>query len=220
MSIKNIKDSFSKISIENTYDFVNKYLTQIIYFICILLVISFFSIFVINRKNNQENDLLIKYYQANNLVKENNIDDAIKILEKIYNSDNASQNVKSISGLKLADLMLEKNEIDKAIKIYKEVNSLEDINPFIKDLSGLAALNILINQNNPKNYPAIENMIKKLNNPNNTVLSIVLEKEGIFEIQRGNKEKGLAILKNLIKSDIDENSKKRINEIIELYDTI
>lgn len=220
MSIKNIKDSFSKISIENTYDFVNKYLTQIIYFICILLVISFFSIFVINRKNNQENDLLIKYYQANNLVKENNIDDAIKILEKIYNSDNASKNVKSISGLKLADLMLEKNEIDKAIKIYKEVNSLEDINPFIKDLSGLAALNILINQNNPKNYPAIENMIKKLNNPNNTVLSIVLEKEGIFEIQRGNKEKGLAILKNLIKSDIDENSKKRINEIIELYDTI
>ena len=85
-------------------------------------------------------------------------------------------------------------------------------------MSGLAILNILINQNDSKNYGEIEQMIQKLSNPSNPLLVLVQEQSALFEIQRGNKEKGLEILNNiLLQKDIDEETAKRIKSVINVY---
>ncbi|MDD2839922.1 MAG: hypothetical protein PHY80_02210, partial [Rickettsiales bacterium] len=67
---------------------------------------------------------------------------------------------------------------------------------------------------------AIKNLIVKLSNPNNPLLLLVNEQEAMFEIQKGDTKNGLEILNNLLKQNIDDNMRKRIESIISLYENI
>lgn len=217
MSTNKFKEFFSMFNLENARDFVDKYITQIIYSICILALVVFIAIFLISRKNGKEAQLMVQYYQATNYIKENKVDEAMNTLKKVYNSKDASENTKTLSGIRLAELLNLKGQEDQATEIYEKIYNLKNNDLFLKNLSGLAGLTILINQNNANNYSKIELLIQKLSNPKNPLLSLVNEQEGMFEIQRGNKDKGLKILNDLLKQNIDEDSRNRIELIVGLY---
>ncbi|HSQ98191.1 MAG TPA: hypothetical protein VLL98_05780 [Rickettsiales bacterium] len=216
MSIRNI----SNFSIENLREFVEKYLSQIIYFICFVLIVIFFVIFTSNRRESKENELMVNYYKAFNYLNSGNEDEAIKVLNDISNSKYATDDMKSISNLKMANLLSSKGKIDEAANIYLKVFFEENNDLFLRDLSGLNALVLLVNKNNTADYQIIEDLIIKLSNPNNPLLVLVNEQEGIFKIQQGKVEDGLEILRNVLKQDLDENTEKRIKSILSLYESI
>ncbi|MDD2839923.1 MAG: tetratricopeptide repeat protein, partial [Rickettsiales bacterium] len=143
MSIKNISD----FSIDSVRDFVERYLSQIIYLICFVLVVVFLIIFISNSKESKEKEITANYYQAINYLNSNNEDKAINILNSIYISKYATTDIKSMTALKLADLSISNNEVDKAIELYMEVYNMKKNDLFLKNLSGLNALNLMINNN-------------------------------------------------------------------------
>lgn len=216
MSIKNISD----FSIDSVRDFVEKYISQIVYTISFVLIIVFFIIFLSNRKEMKESQLIADYYQAISYLNSDNKDEAINLLNSIYVSKYATMDLKSMVAIKLADLFVSNDEINKAIDLYMEVYNMKDNDLFLKNLAGLNALNLMINKNDNSNYGAIEGLIAKLSNPNNPILLLVNEQEAMFKIQKGDIKSGLDILNNLLKQDIDENTEQRIKSIIALYENI
>lgn len=218
MSTKNISDFFSDFSIDNVRDFVEKYLIQIVYGACFISVAIFLTIYTINKKTNRENELIVSYYQAINEVRNDRSEEAIKTLENIYNSKYADKNIKTISGIRMAEILNSNNQVDKAVKIYEDIYNFKKNDEFLRNLSGLAALSILINENNPQNYLKIEKLVKSLNSTNNPIILLVHEQEGMFEIQRENKEKGIEILNNiLLEEGLDDDTKSRVESVLELY---
>ena len=214
MSIKKInKDILEKFSLDNIRDFTNKYLLQILYLIIAILVVSLLTIFFTNRANNLKQKDIIGFYQAINYISEGKNEEALSILNNIYTSSKNSE-IKTLSGIKVANILLEEKKYDEAVKIYLEIYNLDNNNEFLKNLSGVAGLNILISQNNKSNYDQIEKLLKELNNPKNPLLPLVQEQNGIFELQKGNTENGLEILNSLLKQDIDQDMIDRINSII------
>ncbi len=214
MSIKKInKDILEKFSLDNIRDFTNKYLLQILYLIIAILVVSLLTIFFTNRVNNSKQKDMIGFYQAINYISEGKNEEALSILNNIYTSSKNSE-IKMLSGIKVANILLEEKKYDEAVKIYLEIYNLDNNNEFLKNLSGVAGLNILISQNNKSNYDQIEKLLKELNNPKNPLLPLVQEQNGIFELQKGNTENGLEILNSLLKQDIDQDMIDRINSII------
>ena len=216
MSIKNI----SNFNIESVKDFVEKYLSQIIYVICFVLVVVFFAIFLSNRRDIKKNELTAKYYQAMNYLNSSNEEEAIGLLNYIYTSKYATTDIKSMVALKLADLSVSNSDIDKAIEFYMEVYNTKDNDAFLRNLGGLNALNLMINKNDSNNNDTIKNLIAKMSNPNNPLLLLVNEQEAMFKIQSGDIKGGLDILHNLLKQDIDENTEQRVKLIISLYENI
>ena len=218
MSIKNISDFFSEISVENIKDFVEKYLTQIVYGMCFVSVIIFLTIYAMNRKIDKESELITSYYQAVSEAKNDKNEEALKILKDIYNSKYASDNIKTIAGIRMAIILGETDKKNEAVEIYKSIYSLKNSDRFLKNLSGLSALNILINENNPQNYPEIEKLFESLKSIDNPLFLLVREQEGIFEIQKGNVENGIKILSDLLlENGIDDATKSRIELILKLY---
>lgn len=214
MSIKKInKDILEKFSLDNIRDFTNKYLLQILYLIIAILVVSLLTIFFTNRANNSKQKDIISFYQAINYISEGKNEEALSVLNNIYTSSKNSE-IKTLSGIKVANILLEEKKYDEAVKIYLEIYNLDNNNEFLKNLSGVAGLNILISQNNKSNYDQIEKLLKELNNPKNPLLPLVQEQNGIFELQKGNTENGLEILNSLLKQDIDQDMIDRINSII------
>ena len=214
MSIKKInKDILEKFSLDNIRDFTNKYLLQILYLIIAILVVSLLTIFFTNRVNNSKQKDIIGFYQAINYISEGKNEEALSILNNIYTSSKNSE-IKTLSGIKVANILLEEKKYDEVVKIYLEIYNLDNNNEFLKNLSGVAGLNILISQNNKSNYDQIEKLLKELNNPKNPLLPLVQEQNGIFELQKGNTENGLEILNSLLKQDIDQDMIDRINSII------
>lgn len=214
MSIKKInKDILEKFSLDNIRDFTNKYLLQILYLIIAILVVSLLTIFFTNRVNNSKQKDIIGFYQAINYISEGKNEEALSILNNIYTSSKNSE-IKTLSGIKVANILLEEKQYDEAVKVYLEIYNLDNNNEFLKNLSGVAGLNILISQNNKSNYDQIEKLLKELNNPKNPLLPLVQEQNGIFELQKGNTENGLEILNSLLKQDIDQDMIDRINSII------
>ena len=57
-----------------------------------------------------------------------------------------------------------------------------------------------------------------MSNPSNPLLYLVQEQNAWFELQKGNNEQGLEILYNLLKQDIDSNTKDRVNSVIKAYE--
>ena len=222
MSIKNIKkklkDVYSNINIDIIREYIDKYMMQLIYASVIILLLIFIFILRTNLLEKRTEDLKNDYYQALRYINTNKVDLALPILENVYNAKSYNKNIKVIAGVRLAEILLSLDKEEDALNIYREIYSLKDINEFLKNMSGLAILNILINQNNSKNYGEIEQMIQKLSNPSNPLLVLVQEQSALFEIQRGNKEKGLEILNNiLLQKDIDEETAKRIKSVINVY---
>lgn len=217
MSIKKADNFFSNFNLETIRDFVDKYLSQIIYVVCFLAILIFITLFVSGQRENKEKQLIINYYQAINYLKENKIDNAEDLLKKVYKSKNANENIKTIAGIRLAEVLILKDNQDEAVKIYKEIYEFKKNDEFLRNLSGLIGLSILINQNNPSNYSQIEKLINKMSNPRNPLITLVNEQEGMFEIQRGNKEKGLKILNDLLQQNIDENTRQRVQMIVNIY---
>lgn len=222
MSIKNIKkklkDVYSNINIDIIREYIDKYMMQLIYTSVIILLLIFIFILRSNLLEKRTEDLKNDYYQALRYINTNKVDLALPILENVYNAKSYNKNIKVIAGVRLAEILLSLDKEEDALNIYREIYSLKDINEFLKNMSGLAILNILINQNNSKNYGEIEQMIQKLSNPSNPLLVLVQEQSALFEIQRGNKEKGLEILNNiLLQKDIDEETAKRIKSVINVY---
>ena len=222
MSIKNIKkklkDVYSNINIDIIREYIDKYMMQLIYTSVIILLLIFIFILRTNLLEKRTEDLKNDYYQALRYINTNKVDLALPILENVYNAKSYNKNIKVIAGVRLAEILLSLDKEEDALNIYREIYSLKDINEFLKNMSGLAILNILINQNNSKNYGEIEQMIQKLSNPSNPLLVLVQEQSALFEIQRGNKEKGLEILNNiLLQKDIDEETAKRIKSVINVY---
>lgn len=222
MSIKNIKkklkDVYSNINIDIVREYIDKYMMQLIYTSVIILLLIFIFILRSNLLEKRTEDLKNDYYQALRYINTNKVDLALPILENVYNAKSYNKNIKVVAGVRLAEILLSLDKEEDALNIYKELYSLKDINEFLKNMSGLAILNILINQNDSKNYGEIEQMIQKLSNPSNPLLVLVQEQSALFEIQRGNKEKGLEILNNiLLQKDIDEETAKRIKSVINVY---
>ena len=215
MSIKNIKkklkDVYSNINIDIIREYIDKYMMQLIYTSVIILLLIFIFILRSNLLEKRTEDLKNDYYQALRYINTNKVDLALPILENVYNAKSYNKNIKVIAGVRLAEILLSLDKEEDALNIYREIYSLKDINEFLKNMSGLAILNILINQNNSKNYGEIEQMIQKLSNPSNPLLVLVQEQSALFEIQRGNKEKGLEILNNiLLQKEIDEETANSI----------
>lgn len=216
MSMKNVSD----FNIESAKDFIEKYLSQIIYIICFVLVIVFFAIFLSNRKEIKKTELTAKYYQAVNYLNSNNEEEAVNLLNSIYTSKYATADIKSMVALKLADLSVSNDEIDKAIEFYMAVYNIKNNDIFLRNLSGLSALNLMINKNDNSNNDTIKNLIVKMSSPDNPLLLLVNEQEAMFKIQNGDIQGGLEILNNLLKEDIDENMRQRVKSIIVLYENI
>lgn len=216
MSMKNISD----FSMEAVKDFIEKYLSQIIYIICFVLVIVFFAIFLSNRKEIKTTELTAKYYQAVNYLNSNNKEEATNLLNSIYTSKYATADIKSMVALKLADLSVSNGEVDKAIELYMEAYNMKNNDIFLRNLAGLNALNLMINKNDNSNNDVIKNLIAKMSNPDNPLLLLVNEQEAMFKIQNEDTKGGLEILNNLLKQNIDENTEQRVKSIISLYENI
>lgn len=218
MSIKKVnKDILEKLSLENIRDFVDKYLIQIMYIVVIILFVSLVTVLIINNKKIKYEKNIISFYQAIDYISKGKNEESLNILNNLYTSSN-NKKIKTISGIKMADILLKDKKYDEALKIYLDIYKLKENNNFLRNLSGIAALNILISQNNQKNYIQIENLIKKLSNPKNPLLSLVQEQEAWFELQKGNKQQGLDILYNLLKQEIDQDTKNRVDTVIKAYE--
>ncbi len=218
MSIKKInKNTMDEITIDTVRDFVNKYLLQIMYFVAIVLLIALIVIFLLTKKSDQKNNNITQFYQAINYISENKNDEALEALQNIYNSSNDIA-IKTISGMKIGDIQSNMNNYDEAVKIYLEVYNLKNNDDFLKNLSGLSALIALITQNNKENYSQIEELIAKMSNPTNPLLYLVQEQSAWFELQKGNKDQGIEILNSLLKQNIDQDTRSRINSVITAYE--
>ncbi len=218
MSTKNISNFFSDFSIESIRDFVEKYLVQIVYGACIISVVAFLTIYAINKKESRKNELVISYYQAMNEARNDKNESALSILENIYNSKYADEDIKTISGIRMAEILSSNKQYNEAVKIYKNIYSFKKNDNFLRNLSGLAGLSILVNENNSQNYPEIEKLIRSLNSVNNPLILLVHEQEGMFELQRGNTEKGVEILNNLLLEEgLDEDTRSRVELVLKLY---
>lgn len=218
MSIKKInKNILGEITIDTARDFVNKYLLQILYFVAAILFISLIIIFSINRKATVKEKEITNFYQAISYSRENKNDEALNILQNIYDLTNDIE-IKTISGIKIANIKANTANYDEAIKIYLEVYNLKNNNEFLKNLAGLSALTILISQNEERTYPQIDNLITQMSDPANPLLVLVQEQNAWFELQKGNKEQGLEILNSLLKQNIDQTTKDRINSVIISYE--
>lgn len=208
---------FEEITVDSVRDFVNKYLLQLMYIVATILLISLIVIFIINRNNVIKDKEITNFYQATTYIAEGKNDEALEVLQNIYSSTK-NKDIKTISGIKLAALQAEKENYNESVKIYLEIYNLKNNDEFLKNLSGLSALNILISQNNEDTYGQIEDLITKMSDPSNPLLYLVQEQNAWFELQKGNSEQGLEILYNLLKQDIDSNTKDRINSVIKAYE--
>ncbi len=218
MSTKKINSFLSDLNADSVREFINKHLVQLIYLLSFIIIIIFVCVYIISRKNEKVKNLMISYYQAIDYLRNDNPEEGLDLLEGVFESKYADEDIKTISGIKIAEIFNETERKDEAAKMYKEVYNMKNNNDFLKNLSGLAALNILINENNPEKYGEIEQLINNLSSPSNPLILLVNEQEGIFEIQRGNKAKGLEILNNILLNDnIDEDTKTRVESVIEAY---
>ena len=208
---------FEEITVDSVRDFVNKYLLQLMYIVATILLISLIVIFIINRNNVIKDKEITNFYQATTYIAEGKNDEALEVLQNIYSSTK-NKDIKTISGIKLAALQAEKENYNESVKIYLEIYNLKNNDEYLKNLSGLSALNILISQNNEDTYGQIEDLITKMSDPSNPLLYLVQEQNAWFELQKGNSEQGLEILYNLLKQDIDSNTKDRINSVIKAYE--
>lgn len=207
-------------SIEVVSDFVEKYLVQIIYIMCFCLLLTFLAIFYGNFKENKKTNLVNQYYQAISYLNGENEEDSLKLLKKIYNSKYADTDIKSISGLKYANELTKNEKQNQAINIYLSIYKMKKNDVFLRNLAGLNALNIMINQNDKAKYSEIEKMIAEMSNPNNPLILLIEEQSAMFEIQKGNVKNGVEILKNLLNQKIDQDTAKRINTLLDLYENI
>ena len=165
------------------------------------------------------NKTTLEYYQAINYLNTDNEKEGLEILEKIFNSKEVDENIKTVSGLKIAN-ELKDTDLNKSISIYKEIYNLKNNDLFLRNLSGLTALNLLINKNKTENYKEIEELINSMKNPNNPLILLVNEQEAMFEIQKGNVENGIKKLKELLNQNIDSYMIQRINNILKIYENI
>lgn len=211
---------FNDFSIEAVNDFVEKYLVQIIYTICFCLLLTFLIIFYGNFKENKKINLINNYYKAISYLNGENEEDGLKLLKEVYDSKYASADIKSISGLKLASELFNKEEADKSLSLYLSIYKMKKNDIFLRNLAGLNALKIIINQNDKAKYSEIEKMISEMSNPNNPLILLVEEQSAMFEIQKGNVKNGVEILKNLLNQKIDQDTAKRINTLLDLYENI
>ena len=217
MSTKKI-NKFSDFGVDSIRNFIDKHFAQLIYFLAFVIVVIFLTIFVISRKNEKIKNLIVDYYKAIDYIKNDNSEEGLDILDDIFKSKYANEDIKTISGMKIAEILNKKNKKDEAIDIYKKLYNFKKNDSFLRNLSGLSALNILINENNPDNYQEIQILINTLSNPNNPLFLLVKEQEGLFEIQKGNLNDGLKILNELlINNDLDNESRTRIESIINIY---
>ncbi|MDR2527082.1 MAG: hypothetical protein LBC92_04370 [Rickettsiales bacterium] len=199
-----------KISIDDVVDFANEYIREIIYFILILVVISLVSVYVLYRIERKNNDLMIKYYNAGITIGSNR-DESINALSNVY--ENAGGNIKNIAGLKLANLMND----DKKIEIFLEIYNSKSGDSYLRNLAGLNAVSALINKNNENDYKKIVDLLNKMKENDNPLVNLIDEQEAIFEIQKGNAERGKSLLQQIIGRDnIDVYQRQRIKDILNL----
>ena len=215
----NVNIKFNQtINLEEIVNFINENLQKIIYSICFILFIIFIYLLISNKKKTIKINSMNEYYKAYSYINEKKNDEAITILKNLYESKKTDNTVKTISGIRYADLLLKNKNFDEAHKIYINIYKISKTNTYLKYVSGLAGLNILINKNDKNDYLEIEKLIKSMSNKKNPLINLLKEQEGIFEIQRKNKEKGIEILEKLLKQEnIDLESKTRIELIINLY---
>ena len=216
MSIKNIGNMLTRITVDEVKTFVEEHIRQVVYIIGIILVVSFIVVFNISRNNIRHKQLVNDYYEGISFIKTDSVK-AKDILGKIYNSKKADTDIKTIAGLRLAEILTTEKNNTEAITIYKNIYNLKGSDEFLKNLSGLTAVNLMINQNNKDNYNEIENILNSLVKANKPLSILADEQRGMFEIQKGNTEKGLSILENLLNQGVDEDTKTRIENVIGLY---
>ena len=204
-----------KISIESLYSFFILNLKQIIYCVCVILLIigSFFAIQ--HYKKVKYENKLNEYYQAVYYHNIGDIDTALTMLNKLYLST-TDPNLKSIIGLQYANILLNNKKHENVKNIYNDIFALKNNDLFLRNLSGLFLLNYLINQDE-LNQAEIEQLIKKMSNPTNPLLMLILEQEGIFKLRLNKKTDSANTFKDLLKSfNLDDITKSRIDSLIGL----
>jgi len=213
MSIKNI---FSNLSSDGFAEYIEKNLTRIIYSIILLLVVVFMVICVLQRRENNKRTMAINYYDIALYAKDND-DKFIGALRNIYSSKQIDDNLKTISGLRLAELLYLNGDVDKSIEIGSEIYALKHNDVFLRNLAGLVTVSRLINRNDEKYYATIDKMLDTLAKKDNPVFILATEQKGMFEIQRGNQDFGVSILKELLKSSIDVDTRNRLETVVAIY---
>ena len=219
MSTKKINSFLSDLNADTVREFIDKHLASLAYVLSFIIIVAFISVYFIARKNEKVKTLMVNYYKAVDSLRNDNQEEGLSLLEGIFESKYANADMKTISGIKIAETLNKAERKDEAVKMYKNVYEIKQNDAFLKNLSGLSALNILINQNDSTKYAEIESLIKDLSSPANPLILLVKEQEGVFELQRGDTEKGLKILNNvLLDKNLDEDTKNRIELIVKLYE--
>lgn len=204
------KDKLNKIA--------QKYINHILVFVglTILLMLGSTVYSVISKRRQKLYSE--KFYSAIESLQKNNATKGMEIFESIYNDKKAPKSIRSISGIKLARLESVFGNDEKAIKLYKEIYKNNKKFFFVRYLAGTSAVTIMINQQNESGYVEIEELLEKLIVDKNPLQNLTTEQKGIFELQRGNLEKGVEVLNSLLKkSDLDSNARSRIEKIIKAY---
>ncbi|MDR3289818.1 MAG: hypothetical protein LBT02_00860 [Rickettsiales bacterium] len=200
-----------KFTIDDVLDFVNEKMIEIVAGVLFIIFVLTACLTYFNVVKNRNEVFITEYYKANKLF-DTEKDKAKNMFSAIYTNKKANNNIKTISGIRLAELV----ETEDAIKILLEIYKMGNNDLFLRNLAGVSALNILINKT--ERYDEIVKLIVELKQGNNPLVEMVQEQEGLFEIQRGNIEQGREILKQILKQeDIDNGQRNRINNVLSIY---
>jgi hypothetical protein len=154
---------------------------------------------------------MAEYYKSIKFI-ESDKNKSINLLREIYEKRGLDVNVKTIIGIKLAELIGGHD----GTKIFLEIYELHGNDIFLKNVAVLNALNNMINEK--KDEKEIRDLIVKISQNNNPLLNLVKEQEALFELQLGNNEKGIEILNEINNNfDTDELIKKRIENYLNIY---
>jgi len=204
---------------ERAIEFIHKYGKYILAGIVILILLV--SVSIITKKNAQKrnDNYNEQIYKAVELINQEQTEKGVKILEDLFENSKVPTSIRTITGLRLAQVKSSNGNKVKAIAIYKEIYQNEK-DLFLKNQAGLAAVNLLVEEQNKELYPEIEKMFFKLIQKNNPLQTLALEQKALFEIQKGEKEKALQTLESILSNPkTDNNTKQRIEKIVKVYKT-
>lgn len=210
MSTKKTDNFVSNFTMENVSDFINKYMIQLLYAIVFVLIISLLLIFRYTTKKHNIEKMTTDYYQALSYMDTNDNAKALELLDKIYKTKSADENIRTAAGLQMANILINTGSNDEASEIFRTIYNFKKNDLFFRDLAGLSLLHYLIDQNDTSNHAEIEQLIAKLENPKNPLLLIVKEEKALFELKKGNIERAEEILKEISEEEIDNDTKQRL----------
>jgi hypothetical protein len=200
---------------EAIHNFIEKYWKHTLYLILAIIIVSIVTLSIGSYQKNKRMNYASELHQAIILLGENQYEKSEEVLENLMNNRKTPEEIKTVAGMHLGNLLASMKEEKEAIEIYKTTSKIAK-DRFIKSMADLMRVNLMIRSGDSNYNTEIEQILNDTENEK-ILGSLVQEQRFLFYTKNSMKQKANEVYTNSQTTEATDSSRMRMEEMFRSY---